>query len=308
MPNIYTGGYVVIDDTADTVLGGITQQNIATGIEVERMIKSGELYPRVVSLAAVKPTFGFTGKSINTYIDAFGVFGYNIATPASGVKSFLTQCADGAGRTAGSNHISYTFNAGIIAATSLSASGSSAATIDYTSVLTYDGSNAPVVPASGVALPTAPDETEFVIGDWTVESVAISGLESVSIDFGVQVEGIALDGDYYNTISRVVTISPTIRLSGVNVELLLAANIPLTGKMATQANTTGYFRKRAPGVGYVADGTAEHIKINSAGVAHVENVQVASEGAGRATADLVLSCYYDGTNLPLVIDTTSAIS
>ena len=57
----------------------------------------------------------------------------------------------------------------------------------------------------------------------------------------------------------------------------------------------------------VADATAEHIKITTAGMAVLRQPMDAS-GNRAAEGEIELRAHYDGTNLPLAITTASAIT
>jgi IS5 family transposase len=101
--------------------------------------------------------------------------------------------------------------------------------------------------------------------------------------------------------------NPTIRISGKNLAKFIAADIPLAGKGATHANTSIVLRKRLQtAAGFVANATAEHVLITAAGMAAWEQVHSAT-GNGRVEDVLLLTCRHDGTNTPIVVDTTYAI-
>ncbi len=142
----------------------------------------------------------------------------------------------------------------------------------------------------------------MTLGSKTIESV-----RSISIDFGLQAVGEAADGDIWDTFHSVVSAQPLITLRGVDVEWLKAANIPLVGLAATIANTDIYFRKRLTGGQYTPDVTAEHIKINVAGVIHIDDAFDGSVG-GPAECSLTLRPYDDETNDTIKIATASAIT
>ena len=85
--------------------------------------------------------------------------------------------------------------------------------------------------------------------------------------------------------------------------------MPIASLACTHANTIIYLRKRSTdGTSFVADGTAEHIKITAHGVAAM--TQVVSGDAQRFTEHaLQISAFEDGSaNNPIIITTASAIT
>ena len=159
----------------------------------------------------------------------------------------------------------------------------------------------------GVALPSDPADNErFTIGGVTIGSVALSHFRSVEIDFGISARTLGADSDIWDTRAEIRSINPTITFRGIDVTQMKAAGIPIEGKAATHANTTIYLRKRAI-TGFVADGTSEHIAITGYGLAVMDDI-ASQSGEDNAEDSLRLECAYDGTNTPLVIDTTAAIS
>ena len=80
----------------------------------------------------------------------------------------------------------------------------------------------------------------------------------------------------------------------------------MEGVQATHANTSFYLRHRTR-TGFVADATETHILFTAAGLAHFTEPFTAS-GTEAGEATLVIETENDGTNDPIVIDTTSAIT
>jgi hypothetical protein len=177
-------------------------------------------------------------------------------------------------------------------------------------VLTADptGATAPIVETDSESLPSGfATQDRWTIGPVVIGGVTIESLKSISIDFGLQAVGEAADGDIWDTFHSVTTAQPIITMRGVDVEWLKAANIPLSGKVGTQANTTIYFRQRLTGGQYTPDGTAKHVKINVAAVIHIDDAFDGSTG-GAAEASLSMRVYDDTTNDPFVIAIASAIT
>ena len=303
---------VVLDDTSDTVLGGMISGNATTGLEQEANAKSGEAYVRHRSVIRIGPSLSFTTKNVKEAYDAIGLTGLNIGGLATGIVAYLQQHDQGGLRVAGSTHLSYTYKHGLLRLGTLSVSHRAAATLSVESAISFDGTNTPVIEAATVALPTLPAQTEYTLDDAasSIGGVSLSNFRDISVDFGVVAQTEGTDSAIYDTFAGIYTIMPIITASGIDPEWLKSSNIPLGGLACTHANTILYLRKRAHGGQFVADGTAEHIKITAAGIANIESIfESSSENVSApTTTGFVLHTHHDGTNTPLVFDTASAIT
>jgi hypothetical protein len=94
----------------------------------------------------------------------------------------------------------------------------------------------------------------------------------------------------------------------LNTDLFLTSGgVPLLGLTGTQANTTIKLRKRLTGAApFVADATAEHISINTAGILSIDKA-FSSSGNKRGEIAYKLTTRFDGTNVPLVFSTTATL-
>jgi len=296
-------------EVGSAIVGGITSHRVGTGTELVADETSGEVHNRFLGLMAQNPTAGFTTKQVSNALDQCGLLGTSLAV-VSGVKFYLQKHAEGGARTSGSNHRKLTFNEGLIYPTRLSCEHQRDAELEYALAITYDGTNDPIVVTDSSALPSGiADALRFTLGPVTIESVALTHVKRFELDFGIEVRVEGADSDIWPTFASVISVKPTLRLSGIDIEWFKAANIPLLGKVATHANTKVYLRKRsqASATAYVADGTAEHVKFTAAGLAYIEEPANAS-GQENQDVTLVMPLKYDGTNLPLVINTASAIT
>lgn len=296
------------DGASDVLLGGIVDQDVQLGSEVRRERSSGDPYPRHIALTAQRPRATFTSFAIAKALDACGLLGLKIAsTINAGLELFAQKFDEGSLVASGANHRKYTVRNGLLIPRTLRVDHQGDATISYEVLPRYDDTNAPIIEADSATLPSGlVDDERFTLGPFTVESVAIGQATQLEIDFGLAAETIGADSDIWDTFTRIGAVEPMIRIRGTDVTWLAAANIPRTGKAATHANTKLYLRKRAEGSTYVADGTAEHIKFTAAGLATIETANNQS-GDAPTELELQLPLNYDGTNVQLVIDTTSTI-
>jgi len=292
-----------------TLVSGITGRRGSTGTETQGEPASGLVYPQNIYIRGQQPVFDFGTKSIANALDTLGgLIGKNIADLAAGFKMYLEKRAAGSTRASGANHRKLTATAGLILPRSLSVEHQGDAVLSYDVVPVYDGVNDPVAITDSVSLPAGlTDSDRWTLGPFTIESIALGQAQSLNIDFGISEQLHAGDSDIWATMVSIARIQPVLTLTGTDIEWFKSTNFPLAGKAATHANTTIYLRHRAGGSTYVANGTATHIKFTADGLAYIDTFADAS-GDAPDSISLTMPLRYDGTNAPLTVDTTSAIS
>lgn len=295
-------------ELGSTVLGGMFQQRVNTGTECQGEPSSGEVYARFHSIVGQNPGATFTTRQLKTAIDTITSFGSSIASLTGGLKLYAQKHAMAGARASGSTHKQYKFLAGVVVPRMLQAAHQGDANLSYEVLPTWDGTNDPLVITDNVALPSGlTDALRYTIGPVTIGGVTIAQVRGVDIDFGINAVREGSDSDVWPTLVTIREILPKITIRGVNVDWLKAANIPLLGKAAAHADTKIYFRKRAVGGTYVADATAEHVKVTACGLAYVDQAFDANAN-NPGEVNLVLDTRFDGTNNPIVVNTASVIS
>lgn len=292
-----------------SLLGGITSQNIVNNADVRGEITSGQVYARFLAMYAQKIAPSFSTNAVASFLAVCGTAGVSIATLSGGAKFYAQAYAQGGTRTSGSAHKSYQFLAGILAPRTLSVPHQGDATLSYELVVIYGGGGDPLIIADSVALPalsTGEDE-KFTLAGATVGGVALGQKTNFQIDFGLDVLAESADSEIWDTFASIRQIQTVLSFNGMDVDWFKAANIPLAGKPATHANSIVYLQKRAQGGTFVAAGTAAHIKFTAAGLAYIDKP---FDAAGNNAADITcrMPLYFDGTNLPLIVDTASIIA
>jgi hypothetical protein len=291
------------------MIGGITAIGLSTGSEVLTESVSGALYPQHIALTAQKPAATFSTVQIAAALDESGLVGASIAGLAAGFKMYLFEHATGGTRSGVTAHNLYTMVKGIVAPISLTCDHQGDAVLSYAvAIASTDGATAPVVIAVDQSLPTPAGDTErFTLGAFTFESLAFTQAKRFTLNFGIDAQVEGADSDIWDTFPSIRSIAPSITLEGIDPNWLAAAKIPLAGLAVTHANTAFYLRKRDDAGSFVVDGTAEHIKFTADGFATISE-PIQWGGSGPATCTLELPLRYDGTNPPLILDTSSAIT
>lgn len=291
------------------LLGGITQQSIVTGTRLQGDPTSGDPYVRHQAIHAQKPRATFSTLQIARALDNIGPSGLKIKSESNtGLRLYQRKYDEGSTPASGSNHIRHTIREGLLVPRQLSCSHQDDATLQYEALVTYDGTNDPIVPADSVALPTGLlDDERFTLAAVTIGGVLITQVTNLTLDFGLDAQTEGSNSDIWDTHSSIRSVSPSLTLKGINAKWFSSAVIPLIGKKGTHANTSFYLRKRKDdGSTFVADGTTEHIKFTMCGLAYMDSViDVQTNQPGEPA--IMMPLRYDGTNFPVVIDTTSAL-
>jgi hypothetical protein len=291
--------------------GGITATNLPMDTQLGGEAASGELYRRILYIMSQGHQPSFTTLSIATALAATGGMAVDVAGLSGGLVFYAQKYKDGGSREA-TGHRSYAFTKGLLFPQTLSCDHRGDATLAYgANLVSTDGATSPLVVTDSATLPSLANQTErYSLGKVTIGAIDLTAeneLQSIQLAFGVSVVAEGGVSNVYDTLSYVVSWAPVLTLTGRNPEWVKSTLIPLFGKTATHANTTIYLRKRAAGGTFVADGTAEHVKITAAGLAIPEDIFNAS-GMDRGTTSVRLETLYDGTNAPIIINTASAIT
>ncbi len=308
VPNIYSQYAVKVDVGNEVVIGGITSQTVTLGSEHRANPISGTPYPEHMALALQNPTATADTTEIAKALDKLTVSGLEVTSddPDVGVVFYAVKHDPGGTRATTSINSSYTFGDGLLVPRTITAAHQQDASLSFEMLPISDGTNAPIADSIVAALPTIGTQERFTLGPVTLGSKVLTGIQSVDIDFGITATPRGSDSDMWNTHISSDMVVPTITIRGVNLEWFGSATIPLAGLVGTTANTSIYLRKYSDGGSYVADGTAEHIKFQSDGVASIGSVNASGP---EATIDVTFQCLATAFNThPITLDTASTIT
>jgi len=180
---------------------------------------------------------------------------------------------------------------------------------DATILATYDGTNAPIVPAGSLALAgTATSAEHFCLGPVSINGSAIDGIDDCTIDLQPTLRTRGDASQPYPTFNGVRSIAPVITLRGAALEPWV--NYGLNG-IALSALIV-YLRKVNTDVGsgnmYVLDATAQHIKFTAAnGIVHVPQAS-GGDGSDATTEVKILLRSADSSTACMTVATASAIT
>lgn len=295
-------------DVDGTIVGGVTSQNILNEAELRATGRSGEVYARQQHLVGQAVRAPFSTENVMTLLDLLTGTGpsLDIDGLTNGIALYAQKLADGSTRAGAGSHKKYTFHDGIAVARTLDCAHRGDFSLAAEVVATWDETNDLLVIADSQNAPTIPDAARFSIGPVTLESLLLTGVTNVNLDFGIEVRTLGSDSDVWDSQCAILTIKPVLTIQGINVDWLKSDVIPLIGKEITHTNTSIYLRKRLAGGTWVADETEEHVLLTMAGRAIVSEPFNASED-GNADVTVRVEGVYDGTNAPVAVSTGVAI-
>jgi len=296
---------------SEVVIPDCTSAGLDNAPQIEAIITAAKIQPEHVAMIAQKVMGNFSTFALKTAIDATGLKALCIATDSEpGVKFYLADYEDCGTVETGSVHRTLLASAGVVVPRRLTCNHQGHAEISYDVVVTKESGNDAIVISDVAALPTVADAGDrWTLGACDVGGVTLSDYTSIEIDFGNTVETRGSQSDIWDAYVEVRNHAPMITLTGIDPAWFAAAAVPMAGLACTHANTILYLRHRASdGTGFVADGTATHVKFTAAGVATIK--EPFTGDANRFTdTSLEITCYEDDSdNDPIIVTTASAIT
>lgn len=288
-------------------IGGETQMDVATGTQT-MSDDSGSVYDETRSMVSQAPEVTLRAKSLATWLTHIGLGGYCIASDGShpGLRCYGAALNDCKSPPAAGVNLRYTVGKGLIVLGQLSATRGQDAQLTLQVHTITDGTNAPLAGAyTSITLPTGLATQQFTLGVCKVGNVTLTDLESMTLDFGVRVTAKApAMGLVWPDSIAVREIQPVATFVTYDPTVLDAAIVPLAGKQATHAQTIIQLKKRLGYSAFVADGTAEHLRLTMNGMLTVTKA-FGGSGNAEGTAELRLEGVHDGTNVPILFNLAS---
>lgn len=289
-------GATLIDQTSDV--------NVDLDINEIVMAANGQVDPQFVALMNQTPRITWTTSALARALAKIGINGYAIADADEAVF-FLQKLAQGGTREGATSHIKLTLNEGIQIPRTLQGSQGDIATISYEAFATYDGTNSPIVIATGQSLTGSPTVDElFTVGPVVINGALLDGIQDITVDFGITELLQSANGQVWAEFAGIMNRVPSITIRTTNVE-----SIDTFGLVGTAQGITDsllYFRKKAEGATVVADATAEHIKfVLDEGRITTRTINATQDSP--AMSELVYTPTFDGTAAIMAIDTAAAI-
>lgn len=293
------------------LLGGQIRQTLSPNLQVTADPVAGSPYALFSAVVDMDPRLTFATYDLPNALGAVGLAGLAIAIGSSGrvgVELYELQYDDYGQLVSGSVHRKLQCRKGVLFVRRITCAHGQDAQVELEVIGLSNGTNPIWEPTEDVAAPGSPtDATRHTIGPVSLGGVDMLRVTNVDIDFGVNGTSQGTGGDPFRTYVDIPDIKPSVRVQTRAPQQFSATGIPLTGKVAAHADSEVYFRKRVRNTAtFVADETAEHILVTTNGTLYCDEAFAATANAEATSAYRVMSDY-DGTNLPLVIDTTAAL-
>jgi hypothetical protein len=287
-------------------IGGVTQQSMMTGSEILTQETAGTAFVSNASINAIRPRGTFTTHSVGALWTALGLRGACLAGGANpGFEMHeLLYSACGALVTTTTPHRKLTIPNGLVIPQNIECSHQQDATMSAEVIATHDGTNDPVIIGETVAMPTGLTDTHrFTLGAVSVGNISVTGILSVSVDFGNNATGDSADSNPFDDNVELTQILPTITIRTRDVAKFAAAatGIPLRGLKGIHTNTSIVLRRRVNGTASFST-AADNIRITADCLINWDEVFNAAANA-RGEGTIRLTCLDDATNAPVVIVT-----
>lgn len=303
----YTAGILSLtDNVAATANLNFTSLDFPTNAEVTDD-DAGDIYATSQSLTNYAPVATVTTKNVASILDAVGLNGQCIGSGKTIVQADLTYrkletCKD---PLSGTPHIRDRISTGLMRLGTLSAPRGQDATITTIIDAFTDGMNAPVARTVGVANIATLISTRFTLGKLKIAGVGLVEVDDWSLDFAVSItDKTPALGSIWPDSAGVLTVRPVLTMRGRDLSRVQSGLLGMGANAATHANTLLQLIKRQNAGSFVNFATQEHIAITIAGLA-VPEMLVSGSANSRAGHTIRVPAYFDGTNAPVVFDTTS---
>lgn len=292
---------------SDVLLDQVSDFRCTPG--VRHIIQSGDgnVDPEYAAVMSGSPRFGFSTTGLVDALGVVGIGGAIIDADGSypGLVTFFQKMLEGGERAPGSVHLQMLAKEGILLPRTLQAAQEGVASLSLDAVLTYDGTNLPILVSNTEALVGSPSISElFTLGPVKINGTLLESVQSSAVEFGLQERLQAGDGDVWPTWAGVHSRNPRLRIRTTDAEAL--STLGLTGA-AISSSVQVWFRKMDEGVGgRVADVTAEHVLFTiSEGRAVVREVAATQDQPAMSEVEVVLR---KGAGAIMTVSTGSAIS
>lgn len=282
------------------MLSQISNARAVTGIDQLVGYGAGLPFPLFAGNLGQRPGYTFECSQVKDILDAAGLTIVNL-TGAN--TDFLFKAATNLGvrvADATTSHIRFRSAQAGLYPMRLRVGHRQEAYLECRICMPYDGSNEPIVPAGSVALSGTPSgSVHWVQGPVYLNTVQLTGIQEMTIDFGNSLIEAGGDGEIYDTHVFIATHQPRITIRGYNVPW---STYGLNGTALTAGS---FYLRKVSTTGRVANGTAQHIKL--AATAGIINIEETSAGGNQAatTTVTIQPVGADASTYPLVITGTA---
>lgn len=266
----------------------------------------GELYDRSLSLVGFAPVYTFTVKNIAAALDVIAVIGQCVGTglAITGVSMYYRRLTDCQTVLSGTPHIKDVVSTGLLVLSGQQASRGGVASLTFTLYAISDGTNPPVVRTDGVALPATILTAQYTLGAFSAAGIEYAEVDSVSEAYNIGVDVDPALGLIWPTNVAVRTIRPVRTFTGRDLSKVTNGLLAAGFDNPVHADTKFQLIKLVNAGSFDSFGSSVHILQTMAGMLVPEDI-VSIAANQRATHSCRIIGSFDGTNSPIIIDTTN---
>lgn len=244
--------------TGPIALNEISSTKWGTGIKSMIETPAGHTSPMFRSNQSQEPTVEFTCHEIGTLLDTLTTASGIAISSTPLVTYFKKASTTGNVARATAQHSTITVNLGCLYWNSINLQHNSRAEATCTIQTAYDGTNDPLVYATGVALSGNITGSEyFTLGPVSVNGSSIAGVVSAKIDANIDLEVMSSDGEVWPTFVGVRSVAPTVTIT---TKTNVWGTHGLQGLALNGSTGLVVFARKMSATSRVANGTAQHIK------------------------------------------------
>lgn len=253
--------YTYAVDVAGSVISQVRNSRLNPALNIIREGPGGHVDPQYNAIGGGQPAFNVTSTQIAT---ALGICDFD-GTALSGVNNFtawMIAGEEGGLRKTGSDHVKFTVTEGLMYPLTLRAPHTPPATIDYNVIASYDGTNSPIIIASGQSISITPGTTQlYCAGPLLLGATEIEGVQDITLTFGITPEVQGEKGIVWPTYVGIRSRMPSVIVRFLDASYL--ANVDLEGWTGA---CTFYLTKLKEGGTREPAASAVHIKCTLADV------------------------------------------
>lgn len=288
-----------------TFISQITNARPSPQMETLIAAAAGMPFPQFVANMGVDPETAFDTTQVKTILDLSGALSSIVDLSAANTDLHFKAVTNKGRRTADASlaHIRFRMAQAWLSLDRISAGSRSEAVASVRLGTVFDGTNVPLVPAGSLALAGTPTSAEhFVAGPVELNTVALPGVQEITIEMNRQVLKLHGDGELYNTFAAHAVYSPVVTIRCTEHDW------QTYGLNGTACTSLELWLRKVATTGRVANGTAEHIKFTA--TSGLISVDETSSG-GNETAMTTYRVSLVGANAttePITVSTTTAIA
>jgi hypothetical protein len=307
---IHTDGVVVYTiAAAPTKLLGIEEVGVDPNVSGILNYAAGDYLPSYTAVNQIEPICDYTLTDLANALTLINhMTGLGITGGTDMFEMYFTRKKRVGTREIGALHMKFSSKECLTYLEEITAVQGQDARARFRVCTIYDGTNEPLLITTTVSLPTpiAPLIQKYKLGKVLLNAVNVDGVTGVTYRTGTQAAVVFAGGDHRPTFVAIDRVEPVLEIR--TVEVPHYSDYGITGTAGTGI-CTFYLYKRLKNSTVELDATAVHIKgTTTANFSRINMGRLTARNNENAEGVIQLHPVADGTNLPLVLSLTSAIT